>query len=96
MVDKIETFDLNEHLHDAFDSSDAHLEFGNLLEDSRPHVGSISTPSEPSISESIITPIDLDVKIETTWEVLKIQFILNKKKWVPHHMLFFPRIVWGE
>jgi hypothetical protein len=64
------------------------IKFGNLFEDSRPHVGSISTPSEPSNSESIITSIDLDVKVETTQEVLKIQFILNQKKWVPHHMLF--------
>jgi hypothetical protein len=88
MVDQIETFDLNEHMHDAYNTGDAHLKFGNLFEDSRSHVGSISTPSEPSISESIITSIDLDVKVETTQEVLKIQFILNQKKWVPHHMLF--------
>jgi hypothetical protein len=32
-------------MHDACDYGDVHLEFGNLLKDSRPQVGSISTPS---------------------------------------------------
>ncbi len=90
MVDQTKTFDLNEHMHDAFDSSDAHLEFGNLFEDSRPHVGSISTLSGLSTSKSIVTPIDLDVEAKITWEVLKTRFILNQKKWVPHHRLSFP------
>jgi hypothetical protein len=36
MVDWTKTFDLNEHMHDAFDSNDARLEFGNLPKDSRP------------------------------------------------------------
>jgi hypothetical protein len=77
-------------MYDASNSSDVHLEFGNLLEDSKPQVGSILTPSVPSIYENIVNPTDLDVKSETTWEVFKIQFILNQKKWVLHHMLFFP------
>jgi hypothetical protein len=33
MVDQIKTFDLNEHMHDAFDFGDTHLEFRNLPED---------------------------------------------------------------
>jgi hypothetical protein len=33
MVNQTKTFDLNEHMHDAFDYGDAHLEFGNLLKD---------------------------------------------------------------
>ncbi len=36
MVYQTETFDLNEHMHDAFDYGDVHLEFGNLPKDSRP------------------------------------------------------------
>jgi len=79
MADQIETFDLNEHMHDASDFGDAHIKFGNLLKDSRPQVGSISTPNGLSTSESIVTPIDLDVKAKITWEVLKTQFILNLK-----------------
>jgi hypothetical protein len=71
MADQTKTFDLNEHMHDAFDSNDAHLEFGNLLEDSMPHVGLISTPSGLSSFKSIVTPIDLDVEAKITWEVLK-------------------------
>jgi hypothetical protein len=45
MVDQTETFDLNDHMHDAFDYGDVHIKFGNLPKDSRPQVGSISTPS---------------------------------------------------
>jgi hypothetical protein len=33
IVDHIKTFDLNEHIHDAFYSGDVHLEFGNLPKD---------------------------------------------------------------
>jgi hypothetical protein len=33
MANRTITFDLNEHMHDAFDFGDAHLEFGNLHED---------------------------------------------------------------
>ncbi len=36
MADQIETFDLSAHMHDAFNFSDPHLEFGKFLEDSRP------------------------------------------------------------
>ncbi len=43
-------------MHDASNFSDVHLEFGNLLEDSRQHVASISTPSGLFTFESIITP----------------------------------------
>jgi len=30
MVDQTETFNVNEHIHDAFDYGDVHLKFGNL------------------------------------------------------------------
>jgi hypothetical protein len=33
---------------------------------------------------------DLDDETKIAWEVLKAQFILNKKTWVPHHMFFLP------
>jgi hypothetical protein len=36
MEKKIKTFDLNEHMHDAFDFGHVHLKFGNLPKDSRP------------------------------------------------------------
>ncbi len=35
MADQSETFDLNDHMHDASNSIDVHLKFGNLLKDSR-------------------------------------------------------------
>jgi len=34
-------------------------------------------PNEPSTFESIAMPIDLEEEVEITWEVLKVQFILN-------------------
>ncbi len=37
-----------------------------------------------------MTLIDLDVEVEIAWEVLKTQFILSQKKWVPHRRLSFP------
>jgi hypothetical protein len=77
-------------MRDAFDFGDAHLEFGNLPKDWKPEVGSISTPSGSSTSESIVTSIDLDVEAKITCETLKTQLILNQKKRVLHHMLSFP------
>jgi hypothetical protein len=47
MVDWIETFGLNVHMHEGFDCDDVHLELGNLVEDFGLVVGSISTPSGP-------------------------------------------------
>jgi hypothetical protein len=34
MANQTKTFDLNEHMHDASNSGDDHLEFRNLPEDS--------------------------------------------------------------
>jgi len=62
----------------------------NLVQDSRPIVGSILTPSGPSASKSIVMPSDLYEEAKIAWEVLKVQHILNKNAWVLHHMLFFP------
>ncbi len=47
MVNQTETFNLNEHMHEAFDYNDVHTELKNLTEDSRPLVDSISMPSGP-------------------------------------------------
>jgi hypothetical protein len=77
MVNQIDTFDLNVHMHQGFDCDDVHLKLGNLIEDSGPIVHSILTPNEPSSFESIIMPSDLDEEVEIAWEVLKVQFILN-------------------
>jgi hypothetical protein len=77
-------------MHENFDCHDAHLESRNLIKDFRSLVGSILTPSGPSTSESIVTFNDLDEETKIAWEVSKAQFILNKKTWVPHHMLSLP------
>ncbi len=79
MANEIETFGLNVHIHQAFDSNDFHLELKNLVKDFGSIVGSISTPSGPFAFESITTPNDLDEEAKITWEVLKAQLILNQK-----------------
>jgi hypothetical protein len=45
MVNQTETFNLNEHMHEAFDYNDVHMELRNLTQDSMPLVDSISMPS---------------------------------------------------
>jgi hypothetical protein len=47
MVNQTSTFSLNVHVHEGFDCNDTQLELGNLVENSRLVVGSISTPSGP-------------------------------------------------
>jgi hypothetical protein len=47
MVNWTETFNFNEHMREAFDYNDVHMELRNLTKDSRPLVNSISMPSEP-------------------------------------------------
>jgi hypothetical protein len=49
----------------------------NLSKGFGPIVGLILTPNGPFAFENIVTPNDLDEEIEITWEVLKVQFILN-------------------
>jgi hypothetical protein len=88
MANQIETFGLNVHMHEGFDYDENHLELRNLIEDSRPIVGLISTPSGPYISKNIATPSDLYEKTKIAWEVLKAQHILNTNAWVLHRMLF--------
>jgi hypothetical protein len=44
----------------------------------------------PSIFESIVTPITLDLEIEVAYELLKIQLTLNYKSWIFHHMFYPP------
>jgi hypothetical protein len=82
-------------MHEGFNCHGVHLESGNLTKDSRSIVGSISTPIEPFASKYITTPSDLNEEIEITWEVLKVQLILNQKAWVPHCCLS-PGIFCGE
>ncbi len=89
-MDYIETFGLNVHMHDGFDCDDVHVELGNLTEDCRLVVSSILMSSRPFATKIIAMPNDLDEEIKIAWEVLKAQFILNPKKWVPHHMLSLP------
>jgi len=86
MVNQIETFGLNVHVHEGFDCDDVHLESKNLVEDSRQVVALIST-SGPSTFEIIATLRDLYEEVEIALEFLKVQFIMNKKTWVPHHKL---------
>jgi hypothetical protein len=61
----------------------------NLTKDFGPFLGLISMQSGTSTSKNIATLNDLDEEIEIAKEVLKVQFILNKKTWVLHHRLFF-------
>jgi hypothetical protein len=51
-------------VHEGFDCNDAHLELGNLVENSRLIVGSILTPNGPFAFENIATPSDLDEEVE--------------------------------
>jgi hypothetical protein len=51
-------------------------------------VGLISTPSTPTLSESIETPIMSNPKAEVVWELLKAQLGLNQKAWIPHNRTF--------
>jgi hypothetical protein len=64
-------------MHYGFDCDDVHLKLGNLIKDSSLVVHLILMPNEPSTFESIAMPIDLEEEVEITWEVLKVQFILN-------------------
>jgi len=89
MVNQIETFGLNVHMLMGFDCDNVQLELKNLAKDFTQVVGLIST-SGPLAFESIATPSDLYEEIEIAWEVLKVQLIMNKKAWVPHHKLFLP------
>jgi len=47
MVDWIETFGLNVHMHEGFDCDDVHLELGNLVEDFGLVISSILMPNGP-------------------------------------------------
>jgi len=68
MVDYIETFGLNVHMHGSFDCDDIHLKLGNLAEDYGLVVNSILTSSRPFASKSVAMPNDLDEKIEIAWK----------------------------
>jgi len=76
-------------MHDNFDCDDVHMELRNLPQDFGPIVNLILMPSQPSTSKNIAMPNDLDEEIKIAWEILKAQFILNKKTWVFHYRLFF-------
>jgi hypothetical protein len=77
-------------MHEVFDYDDVHLELGNIVKDSRPPVGSISAPSGPYDSKSIVRLCDFDEEGKIAWEVLQTQLTLNQKAWVLHHKLSFP------
>jgi hypothetical protein len=89
MVDQTKTFGLNVYMHEGFDCDDVHLESMNLTKDFSPIVGLISTPNELFASKNIATLNDLDEEVEIAQEVLKVQFILYIKTWVPYYRLFF-------
>jgi hypothetical protein len=62
-----------------------------LLDDLGPMVGSISTPTTPTPSESFATLSNLDLDaIDVAWELLKVQLINNQNYWIPHHKLSLP------
>jgi hypothetical protein len=60
----------------------------NLTKDFGPFLGLISMQSGPFASKNIATLNDLDEEVEIAKEVLKVQFILNRKTWVLHHRFF--------
>jgi len=68
MVDYIETFGLNVHMHDSFDCDDVHLELGNLAKDYGIIINSILMPTRQFASKSIAMPNDLDEKIKIAWK----------------------------
>jgi len=56
MANQIETFDLNEYQHEAFEYNEVHDLYGGLLiENLWPLVGSILTPNGPFGFENIVT-----------------------------------------
>jgi hypothetical protein len=96
MVNQIEIFGLNVHMHEGFDCNDVHLELKNLVEDFKQVAGLIST-SGPLAFESIATFSDLYEEVKIAWEVLKAQLIVNEKAWVPHHKFSLPwHLFFGE
>jgi len=74
-------------MHEGYDCDDVHLESMNLVKYFGPIVGLISSPSGPFASKNTAMFGDLDEEVEIAKEVLKVQFILNKKTWVPHYTL---------
>ncbi len=78
MVEKIETFGFNVHMHDDFDRDDVHVELSKLAQDFGLLVSWILTSSRPFASKSIAMPNDLDEELKIAWEVLKAQLMLKK------------------
>lgn len=85
---KMETFNLNEDLHQHYDDI-ANLEMGNLIELLGQMVSSIWTINRltPNAFENIETLSSFDAKVEFAQEELKVQLTLNQQAWVFHHNL---------
>jgi hypothetical protein len=56
---------------------------------SRPMVSSISTPTAPTPSKSIITLNIANLKAKVAWGLLKVQLSLNQKAWILHSRTSF-------
>jgi hypothetical protein len=82
----METFNLNEDLHQHYDDF---ANLGNLAKLLGQMVGSISTINAltPNDFENIETLSNFDAKVEFAREVLKVQLTLNQQTWVLHHKL---------
>jgi hypothetical protein len=84
MVD-IEVLNVNVDLMVAsFDDGGANEMTLGSNEVSRPTVGSISTPSSPTLFESIATPSTSNLEAKVAWELLKAQLSLNQKVGILH------------
>ncbi len=85
---KMETFNLNEDLHQHCDDI-ANLEMENWTKVLGQMVDSISTINglTPNASKNMKTSSNFDAKTKFAWEVLKVQLALNQQAWVLHHKL---------
>lgn len=86
---QIETFNLNKNLMLNYDGNvfgPYGLELGSFEYIGLLIIIAVSTPNVPSSSgfESVATLTIVDLEIEATWELLKIQLTLQQKAWVPH------------
>lgn len=85
---KMETFNLNEDLHQHYDDI-ANFEMENLAKLLGQMVSAIWTINglTPNAFENIETLSSFDAKVKFAWEVLKVQLTMNQQAWVFHHKL---------
>lgn len=85
---KMETFNLNEDLHQHYDDI-ANFKMENLAKLLGQVVSSIWTTNglTPNAFKNIETLKSFDAKVKFAREVLKVQLTMNQLAWVFHHKL---------